>query len=178
MISLQRRCKKRHQNQVFSIRGAYFWKIIPEVLFYGASGRIFMLFGVLPDSYDIEGNDKYETNVAQAKPSSPSCSLSAQRGASADSGSKLWEHHDFFCYSISPASILLMTLAGLSAAMQFEGISFTTTLPAPMVTLSPMVTPGSMVTLPPNQQLLPMVTGLAHSCREFRSVGSVLWHAV
>ena len=99
-------------------------------------------------------------------------------GASADSGSKLWEHHDFFCYSISPASILLMTLAGLPAAMQFEGMSFTTTLPAPMVTLSPMVTPGSMVTLPPNQQLLPMVTGLAHSCREFRSVGSVLWHAV
>ena len=131
-----------------------------------------MLFGVLPDSYDIEGNDKYETNVAQAKPSSPSCSLSAQRGASADSGSKSWEHHDFFCYSISPASILLMTLAGLPAAMQFEGMSFTTTLPAPMVTLSPMVT------LPPNQQLLPMVTGLAHSCREFRSVGSVLWHAV
>ena len=75
MISLQRRCKKRHQNQVFSIRGAYFWKIMPEVLFYGASGRIFMLFGVLPDSYDIGGNDKYETNVAQVKPSSPSCSL-------------------------------------------------------------------------------------------------------
>lgn len=78
MISLQRRCKKRHQNQVFSIRGAYFWKIIPEVLFYGASGRIFMLFGVLPDIYDIEGNDKYETNVAQAKPSSPFGSLSWQ----------------------------------------------------------------------------------------------------
>lgn len=26
MISLQRRCKKRHQNLRFSIRGAYFWK--------------------------------------------------------------------------------------------------------------------------------------------------------
>ena len=24
MISLQRRCKKHHQNQVFSIKGAYF----------------------------------------------------------------------------------------------------------------------------------------------------------
>ena len=53
-------------------------KINPEVHFYWASGRIFMLFGVLPDSYDIEGNDKYETNVAQAKPSSPFGSLSWQ----------------------------------------------------------------------------------------------------
>lgn len=44
MISLQRRCKKHHQNQVFSIKGLTFEKIIPEVLFYGASGRIFMLF--------------------------------------------------------------------------------------------------------------------------------------
>ena len=26
MISLQRRCKKRHLNLRFSIRGAYFWK--------------------------------------------------------------------------------------------------------------------------------------------------------
>ena len=51
---LQRRYKKRHQNQVFSIRRAYFWKILPKVLFYGASGRIFMLFGVLPDSNSSE----------------------------------------------------------------------------------------------------------------------------
>lgn len=47
---MQKRCKKRHLNQVFSIRGLTFEKIIPEVLFYGASGRIFMLLGVLPDS--------------------------------------------------------------------------------------------------------------------------------
>ncbi len=79
MISLQRRCKKHRQSQVFSIRaGLTFEKINPEVLFYGTSGRDFMLFGVLPDSYDIEGNDKYETNVAQAKPSSPFGSLSWQ----------------------------------------------------------------------------------------------------
>ena len=32
------------------LRGLTFEKINPEVLFYGASGRIFMLFGVLPDS--------------------------------------------------------------------------------------------------------------------------------
>ena len=51
MISLQRRCKKHRQNQVFSIRGGLtFEKITPEILFYGTSGRDFMLFGVLPDS--------------------------------------------------------------------------------------------------------------------------------
>ena len=51
MISLQRRCKKHRQSQVFSIRaGLTFEKINPEVLFYGTSGRDFMLFGVLPDS--------------------------------------------------------------------------------------------------------------------------------
>ena len=32
------------------LRGLTFEKINPEVLFYGASGRIFMLFCVLPDS--------------------------------------------------------------------------------------------------------------------------------
>ena len=50
MISLQRRCKKHHLNQVFSIRRLTFEKIYPEVLFYWASGRVFMLFGVLLDS--------------------------------------------------------------------------------------------------------------------------------
>ena len=30
MISLQRRCEKHRQNQVFSIRGAYFWKNKPR----------------------------------------------------------------------------------------------------------------------------------------------------
>ena len=50
MISLQRRCGKQRQNQVFSIRGLTFGKITPEVLFYGTLGRNFMLLGVLPDS--------------------------------------------------------------------------------------------------------------------------------
>ena len=55
MISLQRRCKKHRQSQVFSIRaGLTFEKINPEVLFYGTSGRDFMLFGVLPDSNNIQ----------------------------------------------------------------------------------------------------------------------------
>jgi len=40
------------------------------------------------------------------------------------------------------------------------------------------VTPGRIVTLPPIQQLLPIVTGLAHSCLVLRSSGSVLWQAV
>ncbi len=55
MISLQRRCKKHRQSQVFSIRaGLTFEKINPEVLFYGTSGRDFMLFGVLPDSNNLQ----------------------------------------------------------------------------------------------------------------------------
>ena len=50
MISLQRRCKKHHLSQVFSIRGLTLKKIYPEVLFYWTSGWVFTLFGVLPDS--------------------------------------------------------------------------------------------------------------------------------
>ena len=42
-----------------------------------------------------------------------------------------------------------ITLHGFPTATVFDGISLTTTEPAPMVTLSPMVTPGRMVTLPP-----------------------------
>ena len=59
-------------------------------------------------------------------------------------------------------------------AIEFEGISFTTTLPAPMVTLSPIVTPGRMVTLPPIHTLSPMRTDLDHSRRLLRSTGLVL----
>lgn len=55
------------------------------------------------------------------------------------------------------------TLHGLPTATVLEGMSLTTTEPAPMVTLSPMVTPGRMVTLPPIHTLSPMVTGSAHS---------------
>ena len=74
--------------------------------------------------------------------------------------------------------MFLTTRAGLPTATLLEGISFTTTLPAPMVTLSPMVTPGRIVELPPIQQLSPMVTGSAHSRLVLRSTGSVLWQAV
>ena len=70
------------------------------------------------------------------------------------------------------------TRHGFPTATEHDGISLTTTEPAPIVTLSPMVTPGKMVTLPPIQTLLPMVTGSAHSRRVLRSEGSILWQAV
>ena len=69
---------------------------------------------------------------------------------------------------------VFITLQGLPTAIEFEGISFVTTLPAPMVTLLPMVTPGRMVTLPPIHTLSPMLTGSVHSLRLLRSTGSVL----
>ena len=61
--------------------------------------------------------------------------------------------------------ILLMTLQGLPTAIESEGMSFTTTLPAPMMQRSPMITPGQIVTPPPSQQSSPMVIG------EHRSMG-------
>ena len=50
----------------------------------------------------------------------------------------------------------LMTLHGFPTATVLDGISPTTTEPAPMVTLSPIVTPGRMVTLPPIHTLWPV----------------------
>ena len=53
--------------------------------------------------------------------------------------------------SCSPSSysILLITLQGLPAAIQFAGISFTTTEPAPITEPSPIVTPLRMILLAP-----------------------------
>src|SRR5699024_12476686 len=48
---------------------------------------------------------------------------------------------------------------GLPYAITLSGISFVTTLPAPITTLSPMVTPGIITDEPPTQTLLPIVTG-------------------
>ena len=56
-----------------------------------------------------------------------------------------------------------MTLQGLPTAMEFAGISFITTLPAPITQLSPIVTPGITHTFPPNQTLFPTFIGLANS---------------
>lgn len=56
-------------------------------------------------------------------------------------------------------TIFLMTRAGFPTATLKSGISFVTTLPAPIVTPLPMVTPGTTTTLPPSQQSSPIVIG-------------------
>lgn len=52
-----------------------------------------------------------------------------------------------------------MILAGLPATTTFDGTSLTTTAPAPITTLSPIVTPGQMIAFPPIQTLFPILTG-------------------
>ena len=52
-----------------------------------------------------------------------------------------------------------ITLAGLPTATESSGISFTTTLPAPMMHRSPIVTPGHTMTPAPSQQSSPIVIG-------------------
>ena len=56
-----------------------------------------------------------------------------------------------------------MTLQGFPTATTFDGISLFTILPAPMITLSPIVTPGSTTTFPPIHTLFPTLIGLAYS---------------
>ena len=56
-----------------------------------------------------------------------------------------------------------MGLQGLPTATTLDGISFTTTLPAPIVTLSPIVIPGKTVTFPPIHTLFPTFIGFAYS---------------
>ena len=61
-----------------------------------------------------------------------------------------------------PESIIynfLITLHGFPTATEFDGISLTTTEPAPMTTLFPIVTPESTQTFPPNQTLS-LIVGL------------------
>lgn len=62
---------------------------------------------------------------------------------------------------LSSSVISRITLHGLPAAKLLAGISFTTTLPAPITQLSPIVTLGQTTTLAPNQQSFPMLTGFA-----------------
>jgi hypothetical protein len=54
-------------------------------------------------------------------------------------------------------------------------MSLVTTDPAPMTLLSPMVTPGVMVTDPPSHTLLPIVTGSASSRPSSRRSMSIAW---
>lgn len=51
------------------------------------------------------------------------------------------------------------TLQGFPKASTLSGISLVTTLPAPIVTLLPIVTPGKIIEFPPIHTLSPMVTG-------------------
>lgn len=55
------------------------------------------------------------------------------------------------------SSSVHITLHGELAATVFDGISALTILPAPMMTLSPIVTPGNMTERHPMKQFLPTV---------------------
>lgn len=57
--------------------------------------------------------------------------------------------------------MVLMTRQGLPTATLYAGISFTTTLPAPITEFSPIVTPGRMTEPPPIHTPSLMVTGRA-----------------
>ena len=61
----------------------------------------------------------------------------------------------FYLYS----SMLHMILQGAPAATLLLGISLLTILPAPMIQLSPIVTPGRMMLLHPIKQFCPMLIG-------------------
>ena len=59
--------------------------------------------------------------------------------------------------------IFLTTRPGTPKTKELSGISFVTTLPAPITQLFPIVTPGQTVTLLANQQLSPIVIGAPYS---------------
>jgi hypothetical protein len=59
-----------------------------------------------------------------------------------------------------------------------DGIDFDTTLPAPIVVLSPIVTPGNTIAPPPIQTFSPIVTGAVKEFQKLlppdkRSIGFV-----
>lgn len=68
--------------------------------------------------------------------------------------------------------------AGLPTATTLAGRSLVTTLPAPTTVFTPMVTPGSTVTLPPSHTLSPRTMGAARSQSVRRSSGARGWMAV
>ena len=65
-------------------------------------------------------------------------------------------------YSSHSPFIFLITRHGFPTATQFAGISFVTTLPAPITVPSPIDTPGRMIAPPPIQHPLPIFTGKAY----------------
>ena len=85
----------------------------------------------------------------------------------------------FFCVQRAAAGYSFRTTRqGLPTATTFSGISFVTTLPAPMTLLLPMLTPGKTQTLPPIQTLLPTAIGRAVSIPRLRSAAASGWAAV
>ena len=56
-------------------------------------------------------------------------------------------------------SLRRITRAGFPTAILSSGISFVTTLPAPITQRSPIVTPGHIIAPPPIQQSSPTATG-------------------
>src|SRR5205807_7379960 len=57
-----------------------------------------------------------------------------------------------------------MTRHGFPAANTPSGMSFVTTLPAPITDLEPTFTPGQMIAPPPTHTSEPLPMGLANSC--------------
>ena len=51
-----------------------------------------------------------------------------------------------------------MTLAGFPTTKEFEGISFVTTLPAPIIALSPIDTSGRIILPEPIHTFFPILT--------------------
>ena len=60
-------------------------------------------------------------------------------------------------------SIFSINLAGFPPTTVLSGTSFTTTAPAAITALLPIVTPGAITALPPIHTLSPMVTGFPYS---------------
>ena len=67
----------------------------------------------------------------------------------------------YFCFNFSFSFSLIsrITLHGFPTATTFAGMSFVTTLPAPITLLSPIVTPGIISAPEPIQQFFPICTG-------------------
>ena len=78
----------------------------------------------------------------------------------------------------SSGVISLTTFAGVPIATTLAGISFVTTEQAPITELSPIVTPGRIVTLEAIQTFFPMKTGQLHPYFCARSAGEIGWEAV
>ncbi len=71
-----------------------------------------------------------------------------------------------------------ITWHGLPTAMESAGMSWVTTAPAPIIELSPMVTPGQITTLPPSHTLLPMVTSALCCQPSSRGLRAMAWFGV